>query len=91
MKKNKKIYKKIFFILILMFVACTFFNQQQALNKYKNDQKYYEKQIALETENKEELISMKDNINSKEYIESIARETLDMYLPNERVYVDIGK
>ena len=29
--------------------------------------------------------------NSNEYIEQIAREKLDMYLPNERVYIDIGK
>ena len=34
---------------------------------------------------------MKENINSPEYIEEIAREKLNMYLPNERVYIDIGK
>ena len=34
---------------------------------------------------------MKDNINSPEYIEEIAREKLGMYLPNERVFIDIGK
>ena len=27
----------------------------------------------------------------KEFIEEIARDKLDMYLPNERVYIDIGK
>ena len=26
-----------------------------------------------------------------EYIEEIAREKLGMYLPNEKVYIDIGK
>ena len=31
------------------------------------------------------------NINSKEYIEEVAREKLDMYLPNEKVYIDISK
>ena len=29
--------------------------------------------------------------NKKEYIEEVAREKLDMYLPNERVYIDISK
>jgi len=34
----------------------------------------------------------KKNINSEKYIEEIAREKLDMYLPNETVYViDINK
>lgn len=31
-------------------------------------------------------MAMKDNINSPEYIEQVAREKLDMYLPNERIY-----
>ena len=39
----------------------------------------------------EELVSTKDNVNSKEFIEQMAREKLDMYLPNERVYIDISK
>ena len=33
----------------------------------------------------------KENVNSTEYIEEVAREKLDMYLPNERVYIDISK
>ena len=37
------------------------------------------------------LIAKKENVNSKEFIEEIARDKLDMYLPNERVYIDIGK
>jgi len=36
-------------------------------------------------------MSMKENVDSTEYIEEMAREKLDMYLPNERVYVDMGK
>ena len=39
----------------------------------------------------EKLNETKNNINSNEYIEQIAREKLGMYLPNERVYIDIGK
>ena len=37
------------------------------------------------------LYPNKSNLNSKEYIEKIAREKLDMYTENERVYVDINK
>ena len=37
------------------------------------------------------LFETKANINSKEYIEEVARGKLDMYLPNEKVYIDISK
>jgi len=33
----------------------------------------------------------KENVNSKEYIERVAREKLNMFLPNERVYIDISQ
>lgn len=84
--KIKKVYKKIIFIVIFIYVACIFINQQRTLDAYKANQEYYEAQIKQETEYKESLIAMKDNINSPEYIEQIAREKLDMYLPNERIY-----
>ena len=48
--------------------------------KTNNEQKEY----------KNELVAKKENVNSKEYIEQIAREKLNMYLPNERVYLDVG-
>ena len=51
----------------------------------------YSEQIATEEEKKEKLLETKSNINSKEYIEQVAREKLDMYLPNEKVYIDISK
>ena len=43
-----------------------------------------------EKETKEELTQKKEDVNSLEYIEQTAREKLDMYYPNERVYVDAG-
>ena len=41
-------------------------------------------------EKKEKLLETKSNINSKEYIAQVAREKLDMYYPNEKVYIDKG-
>ena len=40
---------------------------------------------------KQELADTKEHLDSKEYIEDVAREKLDMYLPNERVYIDKTK
>mgnify|MGYP001032531118 FL=1 len=89
--KNKILLKNILFIGIIIYVVYTFFSQQKMLNAYQADQKRYSKQIVEAKEQQEELKSTKENINSKEYIEQVAREKLDMYLPNERVYIDISK
>ena len=90
--KNKKInFKRIIIIAILIYVVYTFFVQQKELYAYKADSKRYTEQIAAEEEKKEQLLETKANISSKEYIEEVAREKLDMYLPNEKVYIDISK
>ncbi len=89
--KTKKLFKKILFIGIAIYIIYTFFTQQKTLNVYQADQERYSEQIAQEKEKQEELKATKENINSKEYIEQVAREKLDMYLPNERVYIDISK
>lgn len=91
MKILKKIYKKILFIIIACYIVSIFVSQQQTLNSYKQDIKKCEEQIVEAEETKESLIAMKENVNSPEYIEQIAREKLGMYLPNEKVYIDIGK
>ena len=89
--KNKSLLKKVLLIGIIIYVAYTFFTQQKMLNEYQADQKRYSEQITEAKEQQEELKTTKENINSKEYIEEVAREKLDMYLPNERVYIDISK
>jgi len=90
-QKIKNVLKRILFVAIGIYVIYTFFVQQKTLNAYKADERRYEEQISAEEERKEELNLTKNNINSKEYIEEIARDKLDMYLPNERVYIDISK
>lgn len=83
--------KKIIFIIILLYVSITFINQQKTINAYKTEQSYYEAKIEQQKEYNETLVSTKENINSPKYIEQIAREKLDMYLPNERVYLQTNK
>ncbi len=89
--KINKIHKKLFIIVIMAYLIYIFASQQKTINSYKAAQKYYSEQIAKETLHKETLCNKKNNINSEEYIEEVAREKLDMYLPNERVYIDISK
>ncbi len=91
MKLIKKLYKKILFIIIAIYLLSIFITQQKALNNYKTEVSKYETEIEQAKETKESLLAMKENANSPEYIEEIAREKLGMYLPNEKVYIDIGK
>ena len=91
-KTNKNnLIKKVCFIGIAIYVMFIFINQQKTLNSYKTSQEYYQDEIKTKLAYQETLKETKSNINSEEYIEEVAREKLDMYLPNERVYVDIGK
>jgi len=89
--KTKKVYKKLLFIGILLYISYVFIGQQKTLNSYKNNEEYYISKIQEQEEYKKNLMSMKENVDSTEYIEQMAREKLDMYLPNERVYIDMGK
>lgn len=90
MKNNlNSILKKIVILLIIIYAVCTFFSQQTTLNSYAAGQEYYSSKISEQIEYKNSLLELKDNLDSPEYIEQIAREKSDMYLPNERVYINI--
>lgn len=88
-KSNKII--SIILVLFIIYAIFTFCSQQTKLNSYKKDLQYYTSQIQELNEEKEELLAIQANVNSPEYIEEMAREKLDMYLPNEKVYIDISK
>ncbi len=86
-----KVIKRIVIIAILIYAVYTFISQQRILNVYAAEAEQYNIQIEEEKEVKQELADTKEHLNSSEYIEDVAREELDMYLPNEKVYIDISK
>lgn len=83
--------KKICFIGVSIYVISIFINQQKTLNSYRVSQEYYQEEIETKLAYQETLKETKSNINSEDYIEEVAREKLDMYLPNEKVYIDKNK
>lgn len=85
----KKITIRLIILAITIYAVYTFVLQQRLLNSYASEKKEFIKEIEAAQEKKEELSSTLDNLNSTEYIEDVARNKLDMYLPNERVYIDI--
>ena len=92
--KNKKInnlLKKILVLAFIVYFIYTLIAQQKTLNSYAQEKDKYNNEIEVAEDEQAELKEMKENINSDEYIEQIAREKLDMYYPNERVYIDIEK
>ena len=93
MKKffKSKLIRKLLIIAIIVYVSIIFINQQKTLDSYKSIAKYNEEKLEQEKSYQESLLAIKDNIDSTEYIEQVAREKLYMYLPNERVYIDSGK
>ena len=87
----KNIVKKVAIIAILVYFISIFINQQSTLNSYAKEQVTLNDKIESAKEYNASLIETKQNINSPEFVEQVAREKLDMYLPNERVYIDISK
>ena len=88
--KKRKLYKKLLILLVLIYAIFTLVNQQKVINLYTSNSKELASKIEVQENYKKELVAEKDNVNSKEYIEQMAREKLDMYYPNEKVYVDKG-
>lgn len=78
-------------IITIIYACISFFNSQVKLNDYSKDISYYNSQIEELKAKKEELSATQENVNSPEYIEKMARENLEMYLPNETVYVVSNK
>ena len=90
MKKKIK-FNRILIIGIVIYVAYTFISRQQILIGYKKEEQHYQVLIAQEQQRNSELLEKTNNIDSTEFIEEMARDKLGMYLPNERVYIDISK
>lgn len=88
--KKKKLFKRLIILLIAIYVIFTLVNQQKTLNQYSRNSEELNTQIAEAEEEKEELTKQKDNVDSLEFIEKTARDMLDMYYPNERVYINQG-
>ena len=87
----KKLLKYTFVILIFIYIIHIFITQQGLLNSYAAESKGYQNQIESANKIQEELLSSIQSLNQTDYIEGEARKKLDMYLPNERVYIDITK
>ena len=90
-RMTNKLLKRLLIFAFIIYFVYTLIMQQKTLNSYSSEEAKYNNNIEVAQEEQNELQSMKDNINSDEYIEQIAREKLGMYYPNEKVYIDVEK
>jgi len=92
MKKRKKIN---LWTLILIASFCyfsyTFYNQQASIEERKLQRAQLESNIHAENLKKQQLLKQKEQINSDEFVEKIAREKLGYVKDGEKIYVDTNK
>ena len=84
-----KVLVAVLIAVLVIYSSSILIKQEKELNKITAEITEYEKLIDKAMMKTEELKETKNNINSLEYIEKIAREKLNMYLPNEKVYIDV--
>ena len=86
---NKKLITLIIIVTSIILFLITFINQEKMSKKYDEESSQYTQQIENAQPAQNKLKSTSSSLNTLNYIEDTARNKLDMYLPNERVYVDI--
>lgn len=90
-KKRKIGITGIVFILVSVYFVTTFMDQQMVINKYNAQIEMYN----AELKNKKALIefynSKQESITSDEYIETVARESLGLVKPYEKIFIDVNK
>ena len=94
MKKKSNLFRNFLIIAFIVWVVMLI-KQQFNISQYNEELKTIAEKIEVAedelNQNKQDLEEEKQNINSTEYIEKLAREKLGMYLQNERVYIDSNK
>ncbi len=84
----KRLLKTIIVIAVLLYSGIVLAKQEMSFQKYDNELKSYNTMISEEEIKHEQLISAKNRITTKEYIEEVAREKLGLVMPNEIVFID---
>lgn len=82
--------RHILILAVILYIGSIFINQQKIINELNAERKEKVQEInALENniKNLEDKIQYSDSL---EYIEKIAREELNMVMPDEIIYIDKG-
>lgn len=87
-KQNDKKIKILFLILICCFMVVRGIMQQPEILENKAEIARLQEEIEYEKSRQEDVEKMRENIETDEYIERIARDKLGMMKQNEKVFID---
>lgn len=93
---RKKDKKNVNFIHFLGIIFCSYFVytmyvQQIQINNYDSQIEMYKSDIKAKNDLVEYFSNQKQNIQSDEYIENVAREKLGYVKPYEKIFVDANR
>lgn len=91
-KTNKKFSFWFWFVVIFtIFFAVFSVNKtiqiEKNISRLKEEHRMYQEQLEESKRDKEDIKNQLNKSTNPEYIEDVARNKLDMFLPNETVYV----
>jgi len=90
-KSGKIKFIHIISIAFILYFAYTMFDQQLQINKYNSQIEMYESDIESKNRLVEYYDSQKTNVDSDEYIEKVARDSLGYVKPYEKIFIDANK
>ena len=89
-KKKKSIFLRLAFVVVFIYVAVVFLNQQITIAQKKQEYQQLSAQLKEQKALNAELRELSENEDLAAYYELIARGTLNYAYPGEKVYVDIS-
>jgi len=91
-KHGRKIrIRHILMLLVIFYLGSIFISQQKMINKLDKERQEKKQEITNLENDIKNLEGKIQYTDSLEYIEKIAREELKMVMPDEIIYIDIGK
>ncbi len=91
-KKRKNInIMHIIGVIFCIYFVYTFLDQQIKINNYDSQIEMYETDIEAKNKLVEYYSNQSENIQSDEYIESVAREKLGYVKPYEKIFIDANR
>ena len=81
----------IFMLVFSFYFVYTLVDQQIQINKYNSQIEMYRADIKSKTELTDYYNKQKGSIQTDEYIENVARETLGYVKPYEKIFIDANK
>lgn len=78
-------------VVFSLYFVYTIYDQQIQINKYNSQIEMYKSEIASKKELTAYYKEQSQNIESAEYIEQVARDTLGYVKPHEKIFIDTNK